>query len=987
MDFRGRKYERGSNWSDPEVAELLQLWSDESVQLELESCLRNQHVFNRIADVLRENGIYRTGDQCREKIKKMKLEYRRIKDNHRMIRGGRSWKFYDVMDRVLTNRPAISYSSLGGTVIAHQVLQSPPSGADAYIHGLPGGAFGSTASGGFLFGHPPRLGELLEIKCEHAESEDGLLNSDAAPPELLYHTGSGDEHDTDGKSAGLDQEDPVEMARGERTTSARFSPSGFSDQNQAGSSGTGASIAGPDGRDTGNQRDPEGSRPAAPVRQRKRRRAGRGAGGGGGGGCGGRGPLDEALVSFLSWQRSAEERLISLEEARLEREAQAEERREQKEERRAEQERQHELRLFSMFTGALAAVRQTAPTSPPFAPTFSTDSTVPSATSGHTAILNALSAPATSSVPFGCPAPTTEPPPSIPARCPTKPESILATLSGAETPGHSVYLSRRGNSIRQHQGILQEGYTQYHADKYQHTDNPNGIINMGTSENKLCYDLLHKRMTQPDMLHIDPALLQYPDWKGHRFLREEVSRFLSHYCGSPRPLRADNVVVMNGCGSLFSSIAAVLCDPEDAILIPTPFYGVITEDMHLYSGVQLFHVHLDCEPSGSGSRPFHLTVDKLEEAMRKAISEGLNVRAVVLVNPHNPLADVYSPQEMTGFLEFAKRHKLHAIVDEVYMLTVFEDTVTFHSVLSMDSLPDPQRTHVMWGMSKDFAMAGVRVGTVYTDNRDLVEALDKLGMFHGVPGPIQHQMAILLQDKDWINGKFLPENRLRMQAAHRYMTGELQSLGVPYLHRPAGFYIWADLRKYLYEPSFVEELSLWRCFLRHKVVLSCGQAFHCSTPGWFRIVFTDRQQHLTLGMQRIRRALEEIDGVTSTLDTGTTNEATEEKGTEKTTQGDTTDAQKPLAVKSTSLSKNRSSEEPEEKDNNIPDAIPLVSEDLILLDCQTSHPAESLDSLIGALRQQIHTSDWLEKNTPELSAGEDPELLDVFKDLLDRARK
>uniref|UniRef100_A0A673WTN5 1-aminocyclopropane-1-carboxylate synthase-like protein 1 n=1 Tax=Salmo trutta TaxID=8032 RepID=A0A673WTN5_SALTR len=892
------KYERGSNWSDPEVAELLQLWSDESVQLELESCLRNQHVFNRIADVLRENGIYRTGDQCREKIKKMKLEYRRIKDNHRMIRGG-----------------------------------SPPSGSDAYLHGLPGGAFGSTASGGFLFGHPPRLGELLEIKCEHAESEDGLLNSDAAPPELLYHTGSGDEHDTDGKSAGLDQEDPVEMARGERTTSERFSPSGFSDQNQAGSSGTGASIAGPDGRDTGNQRDPEGSRPAAPVRQRKRRRAGRGA-----------------LVSFLSWQRSAEERLISLEEARLERETQAEERREQQEERRAEQERQHELRLFSMFTGALAAVRQTAPTAPPFAPTFSTDSTVPSATSGHTAILNALSAPATSSVPFGCP-----------------------------TPGHSVYLSRRGNSIRQHQGILQEGFTQYQADKYQHTDNPNGIINMGTSENKLCYDLLHKRMTQPDMLHIDPALLQYPDWKGHRLMFLLIK--LVYLCVLVQ------VVVMNGCGSLFSSIATVLCDPEDAILIPTPFYGVITEDVHLYSSVRLFHVHLDCEPSGSDSRPFHLTVDKLEEAMRKAISEGLNVRAMVLVNPHNPLADVYTPQEMTGFLEFAKRHKLHAIVDEVYMLTVFEDTVTFHSVLSMDSLPDPQRTHVMWGMSKDFAMGGVRVGTVYSDNRDLVEALVKLGVFHGVPGPIQHQIAILLQDKDWINGKFLPENRLRMQAAHRYMTGELQSLGVPYLHRPACFYIWADLRKYLYEPSFVEELSLWRCFLRHKVVLSCGQAFHCSTPGWFRIVFTDRQQHLTLGMQRIRRALEEIDGATSTLDTGTTNEATEEKGTEKTTQGDTTDAHKPLAVKSTSLSKNRSSEEPEEKDNNVPDAIPLVSEDFVLLDCQTSHPTESLDSLIGALRQQIHASDWLEKNTPELSAGEDPELLDVFKDLLDRARK
>lgn len=33
----------------------------------------------------------------------------------------------------------------------------------------------------------------------------------------------------------------------------------------------------------------------------------------------------------------------------------------------------------------------------------------------------------------------------------------------------------------------------------------------------------------------------------------------------------------------------------DAILIPTPFYGVITEDVHLYSDVKLFHVPLDCE--------------------------------------------------------------------------------------------------------------------------------------------------------------------------------------------------------------------------------------------------------------------------------------------------------------------------------------------------------------------------------------------------------
>uniref|UniRef100_A0A668AWM1 1-aminocyclopropane-1-carboxylate synthase-like protein 1 n=1 Tax=Myripristis murdjan TaxID=586833 RepID=A0A668AWM1_9TELE len=489
-----------------------------------------------------------------------------------------------------------------------------------------------------------------------------------------------------------------------------------------------------------------------------------------------------------------------------------------------------------MLTGALAAVRQGAPT-PATTPNDSPVShlahrsaslcttNAPSASSSLSRPLS--EAPATQAA-STAESPKTTPPTSSQA-CKTA-QHVLATLRLGETPGCSAYLSKRGNSIRQHQGILQEGYTQYHADRHHDTDNPDGIINMGTSENKLCYDLLHKRLTQPDMLDIDPSLLQYPDWKGHKFLREEVASFLSHYCASQNPLKADNV---------------------NAILIPTPFYGVITEDVHLYSEVKLFHVPLDCEATGKDSRPFHLTVAKLEEGLRRAKQEGLIIRAVILVNPHNPLAEIYTPKEMIAFLEFAKRHELHAIVDEVYMLTVFDESATFHSVLSMDSLPDPQRTHVMWGISKDFAMAGLRVGILYTENRDLVEALDQLGSFHGVPGPTQHQVARLLQDRDWVN-EFLPENRRRLKTAHNYLTGELQSMGVPYLHRPAAFYVWADLRKVLRpKPSFAEELSLWRRFLRHKVVVSCGQAFSCSTPGWFRIVFTDQQQHLQLGQFRV----------------------------------------------------------------------------------------------------------------------------------------
>ncbi|XP_061533580.1 1-aminocyclopropane-1-carboxylate synthase-like protein 1 isoform X2 [Phycodurus eques] len=941
MDPRGRRHERGSNWTDQEIVELLQLWSDESIQIELESSLRNQRVFDRIALLLREKGIYRTGDQCREKIKKMKLEYRRIKDNHKL----RSWKFYDVMDRVIANRPAITYSSMGGTVVAQHVFHSP-GGCDSFLQGNSSlGSFGPASSGGFLFGQPPKTGDPLDVKCEAVE--ESLLNTDVAQPDMYYR--SGDEQETDGQSL-LGTEDT--LGQGDNSAHSRISPSGLTDLNIAASASQSDNVPVP--------HDPskEGLRPLAAVRQRRRRRAGKTACGHGSGKCGSQGPLDKALASFLMWQRCAEDRLLSLEEARLEKELQADERRQQQEERRVEQERQHELRLFSMLTGALTAVRQVAVTTgsaPSNTPvslvdhqstllTTSTASSVPSSSQPHAQLPPAHTVSTKGTIKSGLP-------PSVKACTPS--ESALATVRGAKSTEPSVYLSSRGNSIRQHQAILQEGFAQYAANRYD-VDNPNGVINMGTSENKLCYDLLHKRLTQSDMLHVDPALLQYGDWRGHAFLREVVAKFLTHYCRSPKSLKADNIVVMNGCSALFSCISAVICDPKDAILIPSPFYGVIAEDLQLYSDVKLFHAPLDCEDSNKDGRPFHLTVSKLEEAIQRAKQEGANIRAIILMNPHNPLAEIYSPKEMLSFLEFAK------------------------------SLPDPQRTHIMWGLSKDFAMAGNRLGTLYTENRDLVDALAQLGSFHGISGTTQHQVAQLLQDREWISKEFLPENRRRLKAAHRYLTDELQTMDIHYLDRPAALYVWADFRKFLRPPSFEEELCMWRCFLKHKVVLSCGQAFSCSTPGWFRIVFANQQHHLQLGLKRIREALKEIKESSANRDSYIVKDASEERRPGKEYSAPSDNA---TIENSTSPPQSKSADQLKEKACSVPDTSALGPDEFVLLDCQASQPAETLDSLIGTFKQQIRSSDWLEKNTPEQSAGEDPEILDVFKVLLQRARK
>lgn len=941
MDFRNKKHERGSNWTDPEIVELLQLWSDDTVQVELESSLRNQRVFDRIARALQERGVYRTGDQCREKIKKMRLEYRRIKDNHKT----RSWKFFDVIDRVLANRPSITYSSMGGTVIAQHVYQNQ-GGSEGYQTTVPASSFGPASSGGFLFGHPLKHEDQHDIKSEDVES---MVNSNVPPPEMYY--GSGDDHETDGQSV-AEQEDAT--GQEERAASPRISPSGFSDVNTSCSaSGTQAGSVSHERRFT------QAPYRLSNLKLRKRKMTAKTSHARKVSSSANHNRLDRALVTFLKWQQATEERLLSLEEVRLERELQAEERREQREERRSEQERQHELRLFSMLTGTLVA-RQSAHT----AEARTADSELPqqAMTSTAPSATTLLSQPYSEDMALYSERKKTH--------SSVKPYEIPIKKKTTETSEHSTYLSKRGNNIRQHQGILQEGFLQYGMDKYHETDNPNGIINLGTSENKLCYDVLLKRLNKPDMLHINSSLLQYGDWTGHAFLREVVAKFLTDYCSSPRPLNADNVVVMNGCGSLFSCIATVLCDPKDAILIPTPFYGVITEDLELYADVKLFHVPLDCEENERGCRPFHLTVDRLEEGLKRAKQEGFTIRAVILMNPHNPLAEIYTQTEMIAFLEFAKRNELHVIVDEVYMLTIFDEAVTFQSVLSLDSFPDPERTHVMWGMSKDFAMAGIRIGTLYTENRGMVDALAQLGSFHGIPGIIQHQVAQLLQDREWINYDFLPVNRSRLRRAHDFLTNELQSLGIPYLDTSAALFVWADLRKYLREFTFEDELSLWRCFLRHKVVLSCGQAFSCSTPGWFRIVFAAQQHHLELGLRRFKDALKEIEEKQTCPSSSSIKGLID--GSRSSAKEDSGDSDNCVFVNSTLSPRSKSSD-------------PLKENGKRSLAGEECRPADSLDSLIGTLRNQMKSSDWLQKNAPESAAGEDPEILDVFKVMLERA--
>jgi xeroderma pigmentosum group C-complementing protein len=83
---------------------------------------------------------------------------------------------------------------------------------------------------------------------------------------------------------------------------------------------------------------------------------------------------------------------------------------------------------------------------------------------------------------------------------------------------------------------------------------------------------------------------------------------------------------------------------------------------------------------------------------------------------------------LEALLQFCHKYQIHLISDEVYALSVYDNddpNSGFVSVLSIDPVPlgvDPALVHVLYGMSKDFAAAGLRLGCLVSQNKRFLQA-------------------------------------------------------------------------------------------------------------------------------------------------------------------------------------------------------------------------------------------------------------------------
>jgi len=353
-------------------------------------------------------------------------------------------------------------------------------------------------------------------------------------------------------------------------------------------------------------------------------------------------------------------------------------------------------------------------------------------------------------------------------------------------------------------------------------------------------------MNEPQSFKYEPWMQYYFDSHGIPSLRNALATFLTKRFKAPKDIDPENIAVTLGCGAAIDLLLHLITDPGDCILITAPFYKT-TENDSFRNEVKFHHVF----PS---NKDFLVTSKELEEGFSRAKAEGLNVKVVMTINPDNPTGRTRNRESLEDFLNFAHKHDLHAVVNESYALTTFKEDYQFCSVLSIPELPNPEKTHFLWGFSKDFGISGLRCGVIHS--KIYYSHFNTLFFMETPPAIVQDTLAKMISDEKWLDEVYFPTNKSRLIRSYDKGCAALRSMGAePFALYSAGFFIWADFSKILKTCTDEEEWNFYEmCFAQGAYIIP-GQIFYCPFPGWFRITFTYEVEQMELGLERIRKAI------------------------------------------------------------------------------------------------------------------------------------
>ncbi len=300
--------------------------------------------------------------------------------------------------------------------------------------------------------------------------------------------------------------------------------------------------------------------------------------------------------------------------------------------------------------------------------------------------------------------------------------------------------------------------------------------------------------------------------------------------------KADQVMCTVGAKSAILMALDALINEGDEVIIFAPYWVSYAEQVRLSGGIP---VEVVCLVENN----FMPTKDQLLKAMSK------KTKAILLNSPNNPSGGVISLEQLKGIAEALKDTPIWVISDEIYEKLLFDGHKHYSpAALNADM---QERTIVISGASKGYAMTGWRVGVV-AGNSKIISAMIKLQgqQTTCLPEFIQDAAAFALREN-----KEVQEAMSTMLQAYTERRDaclkRLEAIPVLKTFKPQGaFYLWVDFSRAVAQKGLKDDVELATALLKEAHVATVpGGPF--GMPGFIRMSIASAQKEILDALDRI----------------------------------------------------------------------------------------------------------------------------------------
>jgi len=308
-------------------------------------------------------------------------------------------------------------------------------------------------------------------------------------------------------------------------------------------------------------------------------------------------------------------------------------------------------------------------------------------------------------------------------------------------------------------------------------------------------------------------------------------------------ITADQVLITNGGKQAVYESFASIVDPGDEVLLPSPYWTTYPECIKLAGGVSV-------EVFADETQNYLVTVEQLEAARTP------KTKVLLFCSPSNPTGSVYSPEQVKAIGEWALKHGLWVITDEIYEHLLYDGATAPSLPVVVPALAD--RTIILNGVAKTYAMTGWRVGWMIGP-KDVIKAATNLQshMTSNVANVSQRAaIAALTGDLSAVHEMGVAFDRRRKLIVK--MLNEIPGVECP---TPTGaFYVYPSVKGILGKeirgkrPQTSAELAT---LILEEVEVAAvpGEAFGPS--GYLRFSYATSDEDIVEGISRVQKLLGE----------------------------------------------------------------------------------------------------------------------------------